>query len=119
MSFDGTVVPVAGPTMLPRCEAHPADTNGDYRLSMNEVTAYGAAWKRGQTWTTPPAPIPIGFVTRAGYLWRMGETYQRNAGACPVCWVTPPARPEPDGMAAPPGSALLTGSGPGSFVPRR
>ena len=82
---------------------------------MNEVTAYGAAWKRGQLWTVPPATIPISHVTRAGYLWRMGETYRRDTGSCPSCWVpvTPP-RPAPD---APATIERHPGSDPGN--PRR
>jgi photosystem II stability/assembly factor-like uncharacterized protein len=67
---------------------HPADTSGDGRLSISEITAYGAAWKKGTVWWTGPNPIPIGYVTRAGYLWRNGETYQRGAGECPACWAT-------------------------------
>ena len=96
VSFDGVEVPVGGAATLTRCEAHPADTNGDFRLVMNEVTAYGAAWKRGQSWTVPPVPIPIGYVTRAGYLWRMGETYRRYPGECPACWSAEPPAPVPD-----------------------
>jgi len=66
---------------------HPADTNGDGRLSIDEVTAYGSAWRTGAVWPTGPNPIPIDYVTRAGFLWRNGETYQRAAGACPACWI--------------------------------
>ncbi len=72
---------------LARCEQHPADTNSDFRLAIGEVTAYGAAWKKGDTWTVPPVPIPIGYVTRAGYLWRIGETYRRDVGDGPFCWL--------------------------------
>ena len=99
VSFDGAEVPVGGTKTLGRCESHPADVNGDFRLVIGEVTGYGSAWKRGLTWAVPPVPIPIGYVTRAGYLWRMGETYQRDAGACPACWMplTAVPLPLPDG----------------------
>ena len=96
LSFDGVEVPVGGSRTLDRCEAHPADVNGDFRLVISEVTAYGSAWKRGQTWTVPPVPIPIGYVTRAGYLWRVGETYRRDAGTCPNCWMSAGSKPAPD-----------------------
>jgi hypothetical protein len=96
-SFDGVDVPLGGTTTLGRCEAHPADTNSNFALAIGEVTAYGAAWKRGQSWPLPPNPIPIGFVTRAGYLWRSGESYRRDAGAgsCPACWVPLTSMPLP------------------------
>jgi len=72
---------------------HPADRNGDVRLGINEVTAYGAAWKLGHPWPMAPVPIPVGYVTRAGYLWRVGETYRLDAGDCPSCWVSTVATP--------------------------
>jgi hypothetical protein len=71
-------------------EVHPADTNLDSRLEINEITAYGAAWKTGQTWHAAPNPIPIDYVTRAGYLWKVGETYRNDGGAAPGCWVPEP-----------------------------
>jgi hypothetical protein len=55
------------------------------------MTAYGAAWKKGQGWTEGPAPIPIGYVTRAGYLWRSGEVYHYDPTADPAVWPTNPA----------------------------
>jgi hypothetical protein len=87
-SFDGVDVTLGGPATLGRCEQHPADGNRDFRLVIGEVTGYGAAWKKGGAWATPPVPIPIGYVTRAGYLWRSGETYHREPGDCPLCWVS-------------------------------
>jgi hypothetical protein len=99
-SFDGAEVPLGGTATLSRCEQHPADTDGDFRLVIGEVTGYGAAWKNGHTWTVPPLPIPIAHVTRAGYLWRQGETYRRDAGTCPLCWVplTTVPLPLPDAL---------------------
>jgi photosystem II stability/assembly factor-like uncharacterized protein len=88
-TFDSISVAIDGTTTLAKCDAHPADANGDGRLVISEVTGYGAAWKKGTTWATDPNPIPISYVTRAGYLWRAGETYRADstAGACPICWV--------------------------------
>jgi hypothetical protein len=68
--------------------AHPADANHDFKLVISEMTAYGAAWKRGQSWAEGPVPIPIGYVTRAGYLWRMGETYHYDRTVDPTVWPT-------------------------------
>lgn len=58
-------------------------------ISHNEVTAYGAAWKKGTAWSTPPNPIPADYITRAGYLWKNGERYDYDlsAGNPPLCWI--------------------------------
>lgn len=67
---------------------NPADTNKDWALSINEITAYGAAWKGGTLWPTPPNPIPIDYVTRVGFLWKNGERYRYDsAHGCPGCWM--------------------------------
>jgi len=68
---------------------HPADNHpADASMTIGEVTAYGAAWRRGETWPLPPNPIPIDYVTRAAALWRGGECYwfddRTNA---PLWWV--------------------------------
>lgn len=69
---------------------HPADHQpADWTLSMSEVTAYGAAWRRGDSWLLPPNPIPIDYVTRAAFLWRGGECYRFDDRANPpLCWVS-------------------------------
>jgi hypothetical protein len=72
------------------CTPHPADTNSNYLMAINEVTAYSSAWITGQTWPTPPNPIPIEYVTNAGYLWRMGEVYHCDLTKTPP-WVPGPA----------------------------
>ena len=71
---------------------HPADSNQDGRIVIGEVTAYGAAWKRGDTWPTEPNPIPISYLTRAGALWKGGEAYEKDANVAqpPLWWVNPP-----------------------------
>ena len=53
-------------------------------VRIGEVTAYGAAWRRGEVWPVGPAPIPINHVTRAAFLWRSGECYRRDASATNV-----------------------------------
>jgi uncharacterized delta-60 repeat protein len=70
---------------------HPADlTSPTWTMSIHEVTAYGAAWRRGQTWPVSPNPIPIDYVTRAAYLWRNGECYEleSNSVTAPLWWMT-------------------------------
>lgn len=70
---------------------HPADAKPDsYRLTMDEVTAYAAAWKGGVSWPTEPNPIPMAYVTRAAALWRGGESYRfdASAGLPPACWIS-------------------------------
>jgi hypothetical protein len=55
---------------------HPADRSpADNRISIDELTAYSAAWRRGSSWPVPPSLIPIDYVTRAGFLWKNGESY--------------------------------------------
>ena len=71
---------------------HPADTNQDSRISIDEVTSYGAAWKNGRNWETGPNPIPIDYLTRAGALWKNGERYRKdaNVATAPLWWVNDP-----------------------------
>ena len=69
---------------------HPADTNPpDHRIAIDELTAYSAAWRKGQSWVNPPNPIPIDYVTRAGALWKNGEVYHVDPrlSAPPLWWV--------------------------------
>jgi hypothetical protein len=94
-SVDGKPFRIGGDQILhPANDRHPADRSpADLLLSMNEVTAYTAAWKTGQEWPIGPNPIPLSYVTRAGALWKGGETYAYDpeAGPPPVCWVNVPA----------------------------
>jgi hypothetical protein len=97
-SADGENSPIGGPNTINRQQAlyHPADNNPtNHVLSVNELTAYASAWKRGATWPIAPNPIPINYVTRAAVLWKGGETYRYdpNAGQEPFCWVNTQARP--------------------------
>ncbi len=69
---------------------HPADTNGDQRITADEITAYGAAWKNGAGWPTGPSPIDANYVTNAGLIWRLGEGYLDVGGPEPGNWVSSP-----------------------------
>jgi len=101
-SFDGVGQATGGSSSIDKCTAlpHPADLDMNFSMVINEVTAYGAAWKTGATWPVAPNPIPIDYLTRAGYLWKQGEVYHYDALATPpLCWTlgtgvlaSPPAR---------------------------
>jgi hypothetical protein len=91
VSANGASNPITGDqTISPALMLHPADASlADWKLTLNEVTAYAAAWKSGQAWTRPPAEIPLSYVTRAGFLWRSGEAYRLDHNAfAPNCWVS-------------------------------
>jgi hypothetical protein len=79
-----TVRPTTTTTML----YHPADTNRSATILIGEMTAYGAAWKSGSTWSVGPVPIPISYITRAGYLWKGGEAYHYDRTVDPTIWPT-------------------------------
>ena len=67
---------------------HPADTNKDARMTIGEVTAYGAAWMHGKAWPNAPSPIPQAFVTNAILLWKTGELYTYDPSKTqPDSWI--------------------------------
>jgi hypothetical protein len=69
---------------------HPADRDAiDGRITTNEVTAYGLAWRNNSSWPVGPVPISISYVTKAGALWKGGEVYKLDtnvAPAAPLWW---------------------------------
>jgi hypothetical protein len=67
-------------------EKIPSDQNEDWILTNEEFNAYAEAWRKGETWTSGPDPIPIDYVTRSGYLQKKGETYKNEGGKKPECW---------------------------------
>lgn len=83
-SFDGNGIAITGSSTIDSAQGHPADNaSPDWRLVINELTAYGAAWKNGSTWPLPPNPIDVNYVTRAGYLWKNGELYHVDPSVDP------------------------------------
>ncbi len=97
-SADGQSSPIVGDERILIAPPHPADLQPqDWRIAMDEVTAYAAAWRTGGTWLLPPIPIPIDYVTRAAALWRGGEMYvlDPNIDSPPLWWVNPPVLPTP------------------------
>lgn len=75
-TLNGLTAVIVGDSELDSMLLHPADTPlADSWLTLGEVTAYGAAWKRGNAWPTAPTPIPNDYLARAILLWRGGEAY--------------------------------------------
>jgi hypothetical protein len=85
-SFDGSGEQICGDSEIEPGTVHPADMNDSWSMTINEVTAYGAAWKIGDIWPRPPNPIDINYVTNCGFLWKNGEVYYYDAGQNPP-WV--------------------------------
>ncbi len=89
-SADGQTRPIGGDSTITIAGLMPPDVNAaDSRLVIDEVTAYGAAWRKGDVWPIPPNPIPVKYVTRAAALWRWGELYEvdRSVAVEPLWWV--------------------------------
>mgnify|MGYP005638622975 CR=1 FL=1 len=66
---------------------HPADSNGDGSISLDEFNAYNEAWRENVTWPAAPSQIPVDFVTRAGYLLQKGGSYHNIGVGKPATWV--------------------------------
>jgi Concanavalin A-like lectin/glucanases superfamily len=66
ISADGISLPIEGEPIYP--PFHPADANNDSSIDINELTAYGAAWKNGEH-------DDINLLTNAAYIWMAGEIY--------------------------------------------
>jgi hypothetical protein len=92
-SLDGKAYPIRGDRLISAsAEFHPADLDpSDHRITITELTAYAAAWKRGDAWPQEPSPIPLDYVTRAGALWQGGEVYVYDPGVleAPLWWKNP------------------------------
>ena len=106
-SADGVNSPINGDQQLVVAGFHPADRSGsDWLMTMNEMTAYATAWRRGENWPAGPVPIPMNYVTRAAMLWRGGECYtvDRSVTNDPLWWMNcgdgPIASPAPMSLSA-------------------
>src|SRR5439155_7725807 len=60
-SVEGVGSPILGDAALDLSSLlHPADSPmGDNVMSIDEVTAYASAWRRGEPWPIAPNPSPI------------------------------------------------------------
>jgi hypothetical protein len=93
-SFDGVNEELGGDVAIAEPCGFPPDYNpGDLRITVGEVTGYGACWRGGSCTGIPVVPALIAYVTRAGFLWRSGEVFHRDP-ACDdtypddaQCWV--------------------------------
>ncbi len=66
----------------PPFQSHPADSNGDGRMTMSEAIGYLACWQQGS--------CSMSYAIRAAYLWQNGEWYAYDAGEePPMCWELP------------------------------
>ncbi len=84
VSVNGTSSTICGTTSIAAAsQIHPADLGNNLRIEINELTAYGAAWKSGTTWSRPPNPIDINYLTNAGLIWKLGEVYRFDATKTP------------------------------------
>jgi hypothetical protein len=80
-------IPISGDTTLTYDDPHPADTNGDFVMSLFEVMNYIYAYQRGNTWTVAPSPPTLAYVMQAIYLYQLGPDYYNDGSAEPGCWV--------------------------------
>lgn len=95
---------VGGDQIIPYVPLHPADNQPfDAWMTLEEVTSYGAAWKRGQRWPLAPSPITARYLDKAIELWRNGEAYfyDTNFLTAPLWWTLLPTR-APSRYPAPP-----------------
>jgi formylglycine-generating enzyme required for sulfatase activity len=65
---------------------HPADTNKDWQISLEEFNAYNTAWRQGNEWPDSVNPIPNTYVARGGYLYKKGKCYHEKNGNAPMNW---------------------------------
>ncbi len=88
-SVDGVSYATGGDRVIEQgATTHPADKDNNFKIVVNELTAYAAAWKEGGTNdATGMRGIPLSYVTRAGYLWKHGEAYRFDGSKpAPLCW---------------------------------
>jgi uncharacterized delta-60 repeat protein len=121
-SADGVNTRITGRSCMVPSVPHPADTlQPTWSITIDEATAYGAAWRRGESWPRPPVPIPIDYVTRAGALWRSGECYQVDidVGSAPLWWISCAQMNQPVALtfAAAASATVAKRQAPTAFVP--
>ncbi|MCD4749929.1 MAG: hypothetical protein K8R59_11195 [Thermoanaerobaculales bacterium] len=83
VSVDGETEIICGDTQVRVGSYHPADTDEDWSISADEVSAYAAAWRVGDEWPRIPAVIPADFITNAGLIWKAGQVYAFDTSVSP------------------------------------
>jgi hypothetical protein len=105
VSIGGLEDSIGGDSSLFAAPSHPADNNPvDLQLTIGEMTAYGAAWKRGHPWPNGPTLALDDYrdyVLRAVVLWQGGESYRYDSNVLnpPLWWVNTAASPATNGVA--------------------
>ena len=130
-SINGVGSAICGNASLdPGSLFHQADLNNNLKIDINELTAYGAAWKAGTAWSRPPSQIDINYLTNAGLLWKSGEIYHYDVTKTPpfaagasIAMLTPnrapyaPAAPAESGYSLVAGSATIPRFRAASYIP--
>ena len=67
---------------------HPADTNQDYRIGIDEITAFGRAVQNDESW--PHLPFDFETLVKGVQLWKNGEVYTKESNDLPSGWELAP-----------------------------
>ncbi len=122
-SENGAVAPLPSQT-LSQYLLHPADNAvpTNQFITILEMSAYAAAWRRSLYWPVAPKLIPMdgAYVTRAGEIWRKGEYYTYVGGSAPLCWAPTAAPPglRPQSVVAPAEQVSRAGSRQAAVLPQ-
>ena len=84
--------PTPTPTPTPVATPHPADTSGDFKITANEATTYGACWRSAPTILAGclTTGATMDYAVRAGTIWNSssdGSYHFDSTKTCPLCWV--------------------------------
>ncbi|GEM_PF-2049818 len=89
---------IGGTDQTTETPLHPADFSPvNSVLSLNEMTAYAAAWKSGSNWGQPSIPVEASSVATVVGLWKQAEGYHysTNAPAETYPWAPDLSRMQP------------------------
>jgi hypothetical protein len=64
---------------------HPADTNQDFRIEIDEITGFAEAVVTDQDW--PQGPVDFPSMVRGEFIWKHGEDYTKIGNELPADWV--------------------------------
>ena len=69
---------------------HPADTNHDYRIGIDEITAFGRAVQNDEAWPPPRLFVDFETLVKGVQLWKNGEVYRKVSHDLPSGWELAP-----------------------------